>query len=297
VAAWSYEVWSGSHSTRPGPAGNLAAARTLSQPFTPPAPKPIPLPAGDGDRNAVPGYRFPAARVVFHFVPAMPIRVSALRSLGAYGNVFAIESFVDELAAAARADPVAYRLRHLDDARAREVVQTAAERFGWSAQARRPGRGRGFAYARYKTLAAFAAIAMDVEVERASGQVRVSRAVVAVDSGDAVNPDGIRNQMEGGVVQALSWTLFERVTFDDTRITSRDWSGYPILRFPDLPDEIDVHVIDRPGAPFLGTGEAAQGITAAALANAIADATGVRVRELPFDRARLRATLGPVARS
>jgi CO/xanthine dehydrogenase Mo-binding subunit len=112
--------------------------------------------------------------------------------------------------------------------------------------------------------------------------------VVAVDSGDAVNPDGIRNQMEGGVVQSLSWTLFERVTYDDARITSRDWSGYPILRFPDLPQAIEVHVVDHPGAPFLGTGEAAQGVTAAALANAIADATGVRVRDLPFERARLR---------
>jgi CO/xanthine dehydrogenase Mo-binding subunit len=289
VAQWRYEVWSHTHSARPGPAGNLMPAWHLASPFTQPAPTPIPLPAGGGDRNAIAPYAFADARVLDHFVPAMPMRVSALRSLGSYANVFAIESFMDELAKAARADPVAFRVRHLDDPRALTVVRTAAEGFGWAGWARKPGQGRGFAYARYKTLAAYAAVAMDVEVERASGVVRVGRAVVAVDSGDAVNPDGIRNQMEGGVVQSLSWTLFERVTCDDTRITSRDWSGYPILRFPELPQSIDVHVVDRPGAPFLGTGEAAQGVSAAALANAIADATGVRVRDLPLDRERLRS--------
>ncbi|HET9749177.1 MAG TPA: molybdopterin cofactor-binding domain-containing protein [Casimicrobiaceae bacterium] len=297
VAEWRYEVWSHTHSTRPGPAGNLMPAWFLREPFAQPEPSPIPLPAGGGDRNAIAPYKFGKASVLYHFVPAMPTRVSALRSLGSYGNVFAIESFIDELASVARSDPVEFRLRHLDDPRAIDVVRAAADRFGWTAWDRKPGHGRGFAYARYKTLAAYAAVAMDVDVERASGNVHVSRVVVAVDSGDAVNPDGIRNQMEGGVVQSLSWTLFERVMHDGTRITSRDWSGYPILRFPDLPDQIDVHVIDRPGAPFLGTGEAAQGVTAAALANAIADATGVRVRDLPFDRDRLRTALGPVARA
>jgi CO/xanthine dehydrogenase Mo-binding subunit len=163
-----------------------------------------------------------------------------------------------------------------------------AEKFGWDGWRRAPGRGRGFAFARYKTLAAYAAIAIDIEVERASGNVRVLRAVAAVDSGGAVNPDGIRNQIEGGIVQSLSWTLFERVRFDAIQITSRDFGSYPILRFPDLPESVDIHVIDRPGAPFLGTGEAAQGPTAAALANAVADATGVRVRDLPLDRERLR---------
>jgi CO/xanthine dehydrogenase Mo-binding subunit len=288
IAQWRYEVWSHSHSTRPGPAGNLIPAWHLQSPFAQPAPKPIPLPSGGGDRNAIAPYAFADARVLDHFVPAMPMRVSALRSLGSYANVFAIESFMDEVAKAAHVDAVEFRVRHLDDPRALAVIHTAADRFGWVDWPRKPGAGRGFAYARYKTLAAYAAVAMDVQVERASGDVRVGRVVVAVDSGDAVNPDGIRNQMEGGVVQSLSWTLFERVTYDDARITSRDWSGYPILRFPDLPQAIEVHVVDHPGAPFLGTGEAAQGVTAAALANAIADATGVRVRDLPFERARLR---------
>ena len=297
VAQWRYEVWSHTHSTRPGPAGNLMPAWHLQSALAQPVPSALPLPAGGGDRNAIAPYAFRDARVLDHFVPAMPVRVSALRSLGSYANVFAIESFMDELAKAARVDPVEFRLRHLDDPRALAVANAAADRFGWMDWPRKAGHGRGFAYARYKTLAAYAAVAMDVEVERASGVVRVGRVVVAVDSGDAVNPDGIRNQMEGGVVQALSWTLFERVRYDDTRITSRDFAGYPILRFPELPAQIDVHVIARPGAPFLGTGEAAQGVTAAALANAIADATGVRVRDLPFDRTRLRTTLGPAPRA
>ena len=297
IAEWRYEVWSHSHSTRPGPAGNLVAGWHVETPFEQPEPSPLPLPAGGGDRNALPTYKLGNASVLYHFVPSMPVRVSALRALGGYMNVFSVESFMDELALVAHVDPVEFRLRHLEDRRAIDVVRTAAEKFNWSGWQRAPGRGRGFAYARYKTLAAYAAIAMDVEVERASGDVRVRNVVVAVDSGETVNPDGIRNQMEGGVLQSLSWTLFEQVSFDDTRIRSRDWSTYPILRFPDVPERVDVHVINRLGAPFLGTGEAAQGPTAAALANAIADATGVRVRDIPLDRERLRGALGLLARA
>jgi CO/xanthine dehydrogenase Mo-binding subunit len=206
-------------------------------------------------------------------------------------NVFSIESFMDELAAAAGADPVAFRLRHLEDARARAVVTAAAERFGWSGEAKPRGRGRGFAFARYKNLAAYAAIAAEVEVERESGRVRLVRAIAAVDSGEAVNPDGIRNQIEGGIIQSASWTLYEQATFDRTRITSKDWSTYPILRFASAPETIAVHVIDRPGQPFLGTGEAAQGPAAAAIANAVAHATGARLRELPLNPERVRAAL------
>jgi nicotinate dehydrogenase subunit B len=291
VVAWNYELWSTSHSTRPGPAGNLAPAWTLAQAFTPPTPKPIPLPAGGGDRNAIPPYRIADARVVYHFIEQQPLRTSALRALGAYANVFSVESFMDELARAADADPVEFRLRHLEDPRARAVIEMATQRFGWADFRKRNGRGRGFAYARYKTLAAYCAMTFEVDVERDTGRVRIVRAVAAIDSGEAVNPDGIRNQTEGGIIQSISWTLFEAVTFDRTRIVSRDWSSYPILRFGDLPDSVDVHVINRPGAPFLGTGEAAQGPTAAALANALADATGVRMRELPFTRARVKAAL------
>jgi nicotinate dehydrogenase subunit B len=292
VADFQYEVWSNTHSTRPGPAGYLLPAWHLEKPFAPPPPRPIPQPTGGGDRNAIPLYRFANGRVVHHFIPEMPLRVSALRALGAYMNIFSIESFMDELAAAARADPVAFRLAHLEDPRAQAVVRTAAERFGWQAYRRAPGRGRGFAFARYKNLAAYTAIACEAEVDRDSGRVRVVRAVAANDSGEIVNPDGIANQIEGGIVQSISWTLHEAVSFERTRITSRDWAGYPILRFADLPDSVEVHLIDRPGEPFLGTGEAAQGPAAAALANALADATGSRIRELPFTPARVKQALG-----
>jgi len=288
VAEWQFDVWSNTHSTRPGKAGNLLAATHLQQPFTPPPPQPIPQPEGGGDRNAIPLYNFANARVVHHFIPEMPLRVSALRSLGAYANIFALESFVDELARAAKQDPLEFRLRHLDDPRAAAVIRLAGERFGWKDYRQTPGRGRGFAFARYKNLGAYAAIALDVEVQRETGLVRIRRAIAATDSGEAVNPDGIRNQIEGGIIQSLSWTLAEEVTFDATRVTSVDWGGYPILRFNGVPDSIDVHVIDRPGQPFLGTGEASQGPTAAALANAVADATGVRFRQLPLSRARIR---------
>jgi CO/xanthine dehydrogenase Mo-binding subunit len=292
IVAWDYEVTSNTHSMRPGGAGNLLPAWHLAAPFTPSAPKPIPLPEGGGDRNAIPYYRLPSARVVHRFVPTMPVRVSALRALGAYMNVFSIESFIDELAQAAAADPVDFRLRHLDDPRARDVVSLAAMRFGWASYARAPGRGRGFAFARYKNLGAYVALALEVDINRERGNVRVVRAVAAVDSGQAVNPDGIRNQIEGGIIQSSSWTLHEAVEFDRTAIKSADWSRYPMLRFPEIPESVDVHVIDRPGAAFLGTGEAAQGPTAAAIGNAIAYATGARIRELPLDRKRVKAAIG-----
>ena len=292
VASWRYDVWSNAHSTRPGGAGNLAPAWLLARPFTQPVPKPIPQPEGGGDRNAIPLYTFPEPNVVHHFISEMPVRVSALRALGAYANVFAIESFMDELARAAKVDPVEYRLRQLADPRARDVIRTAAEHFGWSSYKRSNGRGRGFGFARYKNLAGYAAVAMEVDVDRESGAVRVLSAVAAADSGEAVNPDGIRNQIEGGIIQSISWTLFEAVSFDGPRIKSRDWSSYPILRFSAVPERLEVHVIDRPGQPFLGTGEATQGPAAGALANAVADATGVRIRELPLSRARVKEAIG-----
>ena len=292
IQSWQYEVWSNTHSTRPGSAGDLLAGSLVARPFAPTPPRPIPQPEGGGDRNAIPIYALPNCRITHHFLPAMPVRVSALRSLGAYMNVFAIESFMDELARAAPADPVAFRLRHLTDERARSVVQTAAQRFDWDGYQPRRTRGRGFAFARYKNLAAYAAIACEVEVWRDTGEVRILRVVAAVDSGEAVNPDGIRNQFEGGIVQSISWTLLEEVFFDAQHSTSTDWGAYPILRFPQLPERIDVFISERPGDPFLGTGEAAQGPAAAAIANAFFDATGVRMRELPMTRAKVRAALG-----
>ena len=288
IAGWQYDVWSPPHNARPGRAGNLLAAQHLARPFTPAPARPIPMPEGGGDRNAIPCYAIANARVVSHFQPEAPLRTSALRSLGAYVNVFSIESFMDELAHAAGADPVAFRLAHLEDPRAIEVVKAAARRFGWEAYARTPGRGRGFAFARYKNLAAYCALALEVEVARETGFVRITRAVAAVDCGEIVNPDGVRNQIEGGILQSCSWTLLERVRFDARQVLTRDWAGYPILRFKQAPERLEVVLVDRPGQPFLGTGEAAQGPAAAALANAVFDACGLRFRDLPMDRARIR---------
>jgi nicotinate dehydrogenase subunit B len=293
IVAWTYDVWSNTHSTRPGgPAGNLLAAQYLAQPFQPPPPSEIPMPEGGGDRNAIPIYTIPNERIVDHFIPQMPLRVSALRALGAYLNVFAIESFMDELAAAAKIDPVEFRLKHLDDPRARAVVTKAAQEFGWTKGKRPRGEGHGFAFARYKNLAAYCAVAVEASVDRESGAVRLGRVVAAVDSGQAVNPDGIRNQIEGAIVQSASWTLYEEVTFDRSEITSLDWSRYPIMRFPQVPESVAVHVIDKPGEKFLGTGEAGQGPTAAAIANAIADATGARLRDLPLSTQRIKQAIG-----
>jgi CO/xanthine dehydrogenase Mo-binding subunit len=291
LVSWAYDVWSNTHSTRPGPAGALLPARHLQRPFAPEPAKLEITPAGNGDRNAVPLYVVPNLAVHWHFLPDMPLRVSALRALGAYANVFALESTMDELAAAAGADPVEFRLNHLEDKRARDVVDIAADRFGWASARLPAGHGKGFGFARYKNLAAYLAVAVEVEVERETGRTRVHRAVAAVDSGEIVNPDGIRNQVEGGIIQSISWSLYESVTFDETRITSVDWSTYPILRFGAVPQSIEVHVVERPGEQFLGTGEAAQGPAAAALANAIRSAIGVRLYDLPFTRDRVMLAL------
>src|SRR5450830_779926 len=292
VIDFSYDVWSNAHSTRPESAGNTMAGWLVSQPFTQPAPQPIPQPAGGGDRNAIPLYKFPSAKVTHHFIPQMPVRVSALRALGAYMNVFSIESFMDEMAEAANADPVEFRLKHLEDQRAKDVIQNVADRFDWKNWRKAsPYHGRGFAFAKYKNLAAYVAVALDLEVDRESGQIRLGRAVAADDSGQAVNPDGIKNQVEGAILQAASWTLHEQVAFDRMRIKSRDWATYPILRFEDVFRSVDVHVIDRPGQPYLGTGEGGQGPTAAAIANAVAHAIGRRIRELPFTNDRVKKAL------
>lgn len=289
IADWNFEVWSNTHSMRPGGAGSLLAAQHMAQPFAVPAPKPLPLPEGGGDRNAIPIYTFPNAHVVHHFIPAMPVRISAMRALGAYHNVFSIESFMDELAIAANADPVEFRLKHLEDQRGRDVIKKAAEAFGWKkGQKALDGRGYGFAFARYKNLAAYCAIASEIEINRETGRPRLVRAVAAVDSGQVVNPDGIINQVEGAIMQSMSWTLYEAVTFNDTRITSIDWQTYPILRFDAVPQSIEVHIIDRPGLPYLGSGETGQGPAAASVANAVANAAGKRLRDLPLTRKKIK---------
>ena len=282
IVSWDYGVWTCSHSTRPGGAGSLLAAQHGARAFKLEPQKARKSADGTGDRNAVPLYTFPNVHVVHHFLPDMPLRVSALRALGAYHNVFALESFMDELALAAGVDPVEFRLRHMDDPRARAVIERAAAGFTWSAARPAPGRGKGFGFARYKNSAAYCAVAVEVAVDPHKGLTRLVRAVAAIDSGQVVNPDGLRNQTEGGIIQSASWTLHEKVAFSRTQVRSFDWSTYPILRFDGVPEAIEVHIVDRPGEPYLGSGEAAAGPTAGAIGNAVANATGVRVRDLPL---------------
>ncbi|MCA0012640.1 molybdopterin-dependent oxidoreductase [Mesorhizobium sp. B292B1B] len=292
IVNWHYDLWSNSHGTRPGTAGSLIAGRLVAKHFPPDPAKLQISPLGNGDRNAIPLYDVPNQRVNWHFVADMPVRVSSLRGLGAYCNVFSIESFMDELALAAGADPVEYRLRHMKDPRARKVIEVAAQKFGWSNDPMPEGRGRGFAFAKYKNHAAYLAVALEAEVDRDSGAIAISHVVSAVDCGEAVAPDSIVNQTEGGILQSMSWTLYEAVHFDDTRILSADWSAYPILRFSAVPDSVEVHVVDNPGTPYLGVAEAAQGPTAGAIANAFRHAAGKRIYDLPYTRERVKAVLG-----
>lgn len=294
IGGWDCDLWSMTYTTRPGGSpDNLMPAWYLPQKAGPPGGFQIPLPGGGGDRNIVPTYALPNTHIVYHYATqTLPLRVSALRSLGGYLNVFAVESFMDELAAKAKADPVAFRLKHVTDPRAKDVINMAAEKFGWAkAKSLPPYHGRGFAYVRYETVKAYCAMAVEVAVNPYSGQLRVVRAVAAVDSGNAANPNGIENQIQGCIMQATSWTLYESVNYTETEITSRDWSSYPILRFDAVPDSVEVHVINRPGAPFLGTGEAGMGPIAAAIANALADATGVRLRDLPLTADKVKAAM------
>jgi nicotinate dehydrogenase subunit B len=291
VLDWDMQIWSTPHGTRPGgEPGNLLSARYLEKPFAMPTPTNAGPPNYAADRNGIALYDFPGHRVRTHFITEMPLRVSSLRGLGAYGNVFAIESFMDELAHEAKTDVIAYRLRFLKDERAREVLMRAAEKFGWDTWQPQPQRGRGIAFARYKNVASYCAVALEVEVNRSNGHIRVLRAVTAVDSGHIVNPDGVKNQIEGGLIQSLSWTLKEEVKFDDTQVLSSDWASYPILTFSEVPP-VDVVLVNRPGAPFLGAGEASQGPTAAALANAVFNATGVRFRRIPLTPDRVKQHL------
>jgi CO/xanthine dehydrogenase Mo-binding subunit len=212
--------------------------------------------------------------------------------LGSYANVFAIESFVDELAHKAGADPLEFRLRYLADERARAVVVAAAEKASWRPRARPrgEGRGRGIAFAQYKNRQSYVAVVVDLSVNRGSGQIRLERAVVAVDAGQIVNPNGLSNQLEGAFVQSASWTLNEQVAFDQQGVCSVDWYSYPILRFRDAP-EIETVLVNRPGQPYLGLGEGAQGPVPAAIANAVFDAVGVHLRQIPFRPERVKAAL------
>jgi len=247
-----------------------------------------PLERGGGTRrNAVPGYDFPHRQVVNHLIPQMPLRTSALRSLGAHLNVFAIESFMDELAAQAGADPIEFRLAQLSDPRGRAVLEAVATESDWGRSPAADSVGRGVGYARYKNASAYCAVVAEVE---AVEQVRVRRLTIAVDAGLVINPDGAVNQIEGGAIQATSWTLKERVRFDRNNVTSDNWETYPILRFSEVP-AVDVNLMPADGNPPLGVGECAQGPVTAAIANAVAAALDVRVRALPLTHDQIVAAM------
>jgi CO/xanthine dehydrogenase Mo-binding subunit len=291
IAAWKEEIWGNRHITRPGrhPNPGLLAAWHLEHASDPPPAVDFPLAMGGGSqRNAVPYYEFRNELVLNHVVTAEPVRVSVLRALAAYLNVFAIECFMDELAQSAGADPVEFRLRHLTDERARAVVRAAADKAGWTPGAGGDGtRGMGMGFARYKNIGDYVAVVAEVAL---GDTLQVPRVVAAIDCGRVVNPGGVVNQAEGGIVQSVSWTLKEQVRFDRTRITSRTWEDYPILTFEETP-AIEVVLLDRPEERSLGVGEGMQGPTAAAIGNAVFNALGVRVRDLPLTRERMLSAL------
>ena len=282
---WTIDVWSGVHEQRPSMNGlNVLPAEAL-----PGASPPVDvreISDGGATRNAIALYDLPHQRVVHHLIANPAVRTSALRSLGAFANIFAIESFMDELAELAGADPVTYRLSLLSDARARRVIETAARMSGW------PGTGgegtaQGIGFARYKNRSGYAAVVVEAKVDEA---VRLSRVWCAVDGGLIINPDGAANQIEGGIIQAASWALKEEVRFAGGRVASVTWGDYPILRFSEVP-EIEVELVAAQGEPALGLGEVVQGPTAAAIGNAAARALGARIRDLPLTRERIAAAL------
>ena len=282
VAAWTLDTYTPTHSTRPGGmAGNLLAGQLTG------APEAKNGTAG-GDRNANNKYNFPNTRVSAHWQPAPVLRSSALRGLGSPANCFANESFMDELAHAADRDPIEFRLAHLTDPRARDVLTTVAKLAKWQPY---KFRGRGVAFAQYETTAAYVAMIADVEVDRSSGKIRVRDVYVAHDCGLIVNPDGLRNQIEGCVVQGTSRTLHEQVTYDRSGVTSLDWRSYPILRFSDVPN-VHIALIDRPAERPMGAGEPATIVVAPAIGNAVFSAIGLRLREVPFTPARVKAAPG-----
>jgi nicotinate dehydrogenase subunit B len=289
IVDWRHSIWSNGHAARPGRAASpaLLAGTELANPFPRTiSTNPPQANGGGGDRNSIPLYDFPSWRIESHRLLTMPIRTSALRTLGAQGNIFAIESFLDELAAECGEDPVSFRLRHLRDEQARDVIRAAAKRANWK-PGKKAGIGYGLGFARYKNTGAYCAVVAEIE---GAEDIRVKRLTIAVDVGEAINPDGVVNQIEGGAIQATSWVLKERVRFDRQRITSNTWADYPILRFSEVPD-VQVELIQRPDSDPLGAGEAAHGPVTAAIANAVFDALGVRVRNLPITRDSLIAAM------
>jgi CO/xanthine dehydrogenase Mo-binding subunit len=290
-ADWTIEIWSPPHAQRPGMNGNANFSGLAALPNAPPLNPLGDVPderGGGATRNAVAIYDLPRHRLVHHLLPEVPIRTSSLRGLGAWANVYAIEMFMDELAEAAGEDPVRYRLSLLSDPRPRRVVETAARMSGWFEQRKLPeGVARGFGFARYKNIASFAAVVVELEVDE---EVRLKHIWCAADAGLVISPDGARNQIEGGIIMGASFVMREQIKFANGRVANTTWEDYPILRFSDIP-EIAIELIDNPNEPALGLGEASVGPTGAAIGNAVARALGRRVRDLPLTRERIMATL------
>lgn len=289
IVQWRQDTRSGGHDARPGYLGSpglLGAWHSAGA---------EPLPAGDYalavgggvGRNGIPGYQIADLEVIARRVLRMPLRTSSLRGLGATMNVFAIESAMDELAALAGVDPVEYRLRHLADERARTVLETVVRNAGWARRGQQDSVGWGVGYARYKNICGYCAVVARIE---AIAEVRVRELFVVVDAGQVINPDGLINQVEGGAIQATSWTLREQVSFDGRAVTSRDWESYPVLRFSETP-RVQVDLVTRPNEPALGVGEVAGGPVTAAIANALYDAIGVRMRHLPLTTHQIAAAI------
>ncbi len=287
-ADWVTTIWSAPHVARSHFACMLPVQSLPDPPDDPEHHDPHPDGGGGASRNAIPLYDIPNQTLDVHVVQRPPIRTSALRGLGALPNIFAIEAMLDDLAGRAGIDPVEYRLRLLSDPRARDVLSTAAAMANWAGRGKGgEGRGMGIGLGRYKNRSAYAAVVVEVDVDT---EVRLRRIWCAADGGLVINPDGARNQVEGGIIQAASMTLKEAVRLGEEGIASRSWAEYPILRFSEIP-EITTKLVDPGDVPPLGMGECTMGPTAAAIGNAVAHALGVRVREMPLTRERIAAAL------
>jgi nicotinate dehydrogenase subunit B len=288
---WDYQAFSTGHSTRPTTLTIPAfwASELLSPGVRlPPAGDP-PFATGGGiGRNAVPGYRTASITAQGYRSQDMPIRTSALRSLGAHLNVFATESHMDDLADLVGIDPIDFRTSNLDDLRGIDVLNRVRQLSSWDTYAVSESTGLGVGYARYKNKGAWCAVVAEVEVETS---VVVRNLWIAADVGQVINLDGVLNQIEGGAIQSLSWTLKERVRIEGGKVTSDNWEDYPIIRFTEVPP-IHIEILDQPDQQSLGSGEAAMGPTAAAVGNAIARILGIRIRDLPIDPANILKTIG-----
>lgn len=287
-ADWTAEIWSPTHNYRPGAGGPLLGGEALPDPLPLPPPSDVPEANGGGaTRNAEPLYAIPAKRIIHHLVTEAPVRTSAFRGLGAMPNVFALECAIDELAERAGQDPVAYRLSITSDARARAVIEKVAAMANWKADTKGgAGTGRGLAFARYKNKAAYSAVVVELDVEE---EIRLRHIWCATDAGLVVNPDGVINQLEGGIIQSASWVLKEQVRFDNG-VVAIDWETYPVLKFSEVP-HIDIELLNVKDEVPLGVGEVTAGPTAAAIGNAVSHALGARIRDLPLTRERIMSAL------